>query len=180
MEKCAQCRGAKGHECVAKLVGDLNMQKNRRRDEAMDWNAPTLWWLAAGALVAAELATGTFYLLMLALGTAAGAVAAHLGLSPAGQWATAALLGAGFMASWHYRRARSPRSAPAALNKDVNLDIGSPVHIDAWKPDGSAQVAYRGTTWAVRFAGTGEPAPGRHVIVSVQSGWLGVAPAPAP
>ena len=34
----------------------------------MDLSSPTLWWLLAGALVAAELATGTFYLLMLALG----------------------------------------------------------------------------------------------------------------
>ena len=39
----------------------------------MDWSASTGWWLAAGVLVAAELATGTFYLLMLALGAAAGA-----------------------------------------------------------------------------------------------------------
>ena len=36
----------------------------------MEWNAPMLWWLATGGLVAAELATGTFYLLMLALGLA--------------------------------------------------------------------------------------------------------------
>ena len=37
----------------------------------MDWSASTVWWLAAGVLVAAELATGTFYLLMLALGCVA-------------------------------------------------------------------------------------------------------------
>jgi len=32
----------------------------------MDWSAATGWWIVAGVLVAAELATGTFYLLMLA------------------------------------------------------------------------------------------------------------------
>jgi len=42
-------------------------------------NNPTIWWLVAGALVALELTTGTFYLLMLALGAAAGAVVAHAG-----------------------------------------------------------------------------------------------------
>ncbi len=42
----------------------------------MDWNAWTFWWVAGGVLVAAELATGTFYLLMLALGCGAAAVAA--------------------------------------------------------------------------------------------------------
>lgn len=39
----------------------------------------TLWWLLAGAAIALELLTGTFYLLMLALGMAGAAVAAHLG-----------------------------------------------------------------------------------------------------
>ena len=46
----------------------------------MDWTASTWWWIATAALVAAELATGTFYLLMLAVGTAASALAAHAGL----------------------------------------------------------------------------------------------------
>ena len=54
----------------------------------------TWWWLLAGALVGAELLTGTFYLLMLALGAAAGAIAAHLGLPLTGQIVSAAVLGA--------------------------------------------------------------------------------------
>ncbi len=145
----------------------------------MDWTAPTLWWLATGALVAAELATGTFYLLMLALGAAAGALSAHAGLGPTAQWVAAALLGAGFTAGWHFRRARGPKSAPAAFNQDVNIDIGATVLVPAWAEDGTSQVAYRGSSWRVRHTGTGAPVPGQHVIVSVQSGWLGVTAAPA-
>ena len=38
--------------------------------------ASTIWWLAAGAVVVAELLTGTFYLLMVAVGLAAAALAA--------------------------------------------------------------------------------------------------------
>ena len=49
----------------------------------MDISMATFWWVLAGAAVAVELATGTFYLLMIALGLAAGAIAAHLGLSVA-------------------------------------------------------------------------------------------------
>ena len=49
----------------------------------MDVSAATGWWVAAGIAVAAELGTGTFYLLMIALGLAAAAVAAHLGLPAA-------------------------------------------------------------------------------------------------
>lgn len=145
----------------------------------MDWSASTLWWLLTGVLVAVELATGTFYLLMLAVGTAAGALAAHLGLGPMMQWVSAALLGAGCTAAWHLRRARAPRSALAHVNKDANLDIGETVQVAAWNADGSARVHYRGAAWTVRFTGTANPQPGPHVIVSVQSGWLGVAPAPA-
>jgi len=41
----------------------------------------TIWWLLAGGLIALELLTGTFYLLMLSLGVAGAAIAAHLGAS---------------------------------------------------------------------------------------------------
>ena len=143
----------------------------------MDFSASTLWWLAAGALVAAELATGTFYLLMVALGAAAGALAAHGGLGPSAQWVLAAAVGAGTTAAWHFKRQRQPGRAPAAHNRDVNIDIGQSLHVDVWGPDGSARVAYRGSTWAVRFVGSGVPTAGPHVIVSVQSSHLGVSPA---
>jgi membrane protein implicated in regulation of membrane protease activity len=135
-----------------------------------------LWWLAAGGLVAAELATGTFYLLMVALGCAAGAVAAHAGLGGTGQVAAAALLGSAFTAAWHLKRARSPRSAPAESNRDVMLDIGQTLRVDAWGDDGTARVPYRGTAWTVRFDGPGTPAPGEHVIVAVHGNQLRVAP----
>jgi membrane protein implicated in regulation of membrane protease activity len=143
----------------------------------MDWTAPTWWWLAAGILVAAELVTGTFYLLMLAVGAAVAALSAHLGVSGTAQVVLAALAGGGATAAWHYSRMRAPRSAPAASNKDVLLDIGEPVHVPAWNDDGTARVQYRGAAWSVRFAGTGVPTPGHHVIVSMQGSQLNVAPA---
>jgi membrane protein implicated in regulation of membrane protease activity len=141
----------------------------------MDWSAPTWWWLAAGGLVAAELLSGTFYLLMVALGCVAGALAAHLGLGSTGQVLAAALLGGGATAGWHLRRARQPRSAPAASNRDVNIDIGQTVQVEQWSADGSARVHYRGSTWSVRHVGPGAPAPGWHEIVSVNGNELGVA-----
>ena len=45
----------------------------------------TVWWLATGLVVLLELFTGTFYLLMLAVGLAAGALAAHVQLWLSGQ-----------------------------------------------------------------------------------------------
>ena len=143
----------------------------------MDWSASTWWWVVAGVLVAAELATGTFYLLMLALGCVAGALAAHAGLATTPQLLAAALVGTGATAGWHVKRLRQPAQAPSESNRDVILDIGSPVQVPAWADDGSARVNYRGAAWAVRFAGAGIPQPGEHVIVSLNGNELRVAPA---
>ena len=137
----------------------------------------TLWWLAAGVLVAAELASGTFYLLMLALGAVAAALAAHAGASVSVQVVVAAVTGAGATAVWHWRRAHAPRSAPAQSNRDVNLDIGQTLKVPAWDADGTSRVSYRGAAWSVRFAGDGTPQPGEHVIVGVEGSQLKVAPA---
>jgi membrane protein implicated in regulation of membrane protease activity len=138
----------------------------------MDFSAPTLWWLLAGALIVAELLSGTFYLLMIALGGAAGALAAHAGASGTAQVAAAALVAAGATAAWHVRRARQPRSAPAASNADVNLDIGQTVTVGAWREDGTAQVSYRGATWQVRHAGPTPAEAGVHRIVAVHGNRL--------
>ena len=142
----------------------------------MDWNTPTTWWLAAGILVAVELASGTFYLLMLALGCVAAALAAHAGLAGTSQLVAAALVGGGATAVWHFKRARSPRSAPAAANRDVNLDIGQTVQVELWDAGGAARVRYRGANWQVRFQGAGAPRPGPHVIVALNGNELAVAP----
>lgn len=143
----------------------------------MDWNAPTFWWLATGALVAAELATGTFYLLMLALGCAAGALAAHAGLGAAAQVIVAAMLGGGATVAWYFKRKAEPKAADAASNRDVNLDIGQTVKVAQWEDDGTARVHYRGAAWSVRLDPKALRQPGLHRIVSVHGNELHVAPA---
>ena len=145
----------------------------------MDLSSPTVWWIAAGVLVAAELTTGTFYLLMLALGCVAGAGAAYVGLGGSLQLVAAALLGGGATFAWHLKRQRQPPAAPAESNHDVNLDIGQTVHVPAWNADGSARVQYRGAPWSARLAQTGVAAPGPHIIIAVRGSELQVAPAAA-
>lgn len=137
----------------------------------MDWNAATAWWVAAGLLVAAEMATGTFYLLMLALGVAAAALAAHAGGSFSVQLLTAAAVGGGAIVAWHLLRgARSSASADAG--RDLNLDIGERVQVSAWLPDGSTRIVHRGCEWNARYAGDGEPRPGEHVIRGIDGNRL--------
>ena len=101
---------------------------------------PTLWWLVGGGLVAAELLIGTFYLLMLATGAVAAALAAHAGASLTLQLVFAALVGGGAVVLWHWKRARHSKEPAAQANPNVNLDIGETVHITAWNPDGTASV----------------------------------------
>ena len=145
----------------------------------MDWSAATNWWILAGVLVAAELATGTFYLLMLALGAAAAAVAAHLGVGASGQLLAAALVGGGAVVGWHLKRSRSPAALPAGENRDVNLDIGERVHVAQWTAERTTRVQYRGSTWEARLA-PGAPADGgAHVVSAVEGNWLVLAPAAA-
>ena len=144
----------------------------------MNLGAATWWWLVAGLLVLGELFVGSFYLLMLALGGVAGAVAAHLGAGYPAQLVTAALVGAGTTALWHFSRARAPRSAPVESNRDANLDIGQRVQVEAWDATGSARVQYRGSGWTAQYGGSGTPAPGLHVIVAVQGNRLIVEAVP--
>jgi membrane protein implicated in regulation of membrane protease activity len=146
----------------------------------MDLGAWANWWLAAGLAVAAELVTGTFYLLMIALGMSAGAVAAHMGMPVTGQIVSAALVAAVATALWHWKRASQPRSAPVASNRDVNLDIGERIHVAQWAADNSARVQYRGTQWTARLAPGAAAAAGEHVVVSVEGNWLVLAPAARP
>ena len=149
-------------------------------DVSMTTATATVWWVAAGIAVAAELATGTFYLLMVALGLAGAAIAAHLGASTTTQIMVAALIGAGATAAWHWHRFSQPRSAPARENPDVNLDIGAHVTVLAWDDDRHAHCVYRGSTWIVRLAPDAVALAGVQRIVAVEGNWLVVAPLKIP
>jgi membrane protein implicated in regulation of membrane protease activity len=127
----------------------------------------TIWWLLAGAAVAIELVTGTFYLLMLAIGLAAAAIAAHAGATVSAQLVIAAVVGGGAVAAWHLLRGRQPTAPAAGANRDVNLDIGETVLVAAWNADRTATVKYRGASWTVAYAGEGIPAPGPHRVRQV-------------
>ena len=127
----------------------------------------TIWWIATGVAVAVELATGTFYLLMIAIGLAAAAIAAHLGAGATAQLVVSALVGGGAVAGWHMRTLRHPKARPAASNPDVNLDVGETVHIAHWQPDGTATVKYRGANWTVIHHSGSTPSSGAHRVVEV-------------
>jgi membrane protein implicated in regulation of membrane protease activity len=127
----------------------------------------TIWWLLTGGAVAVELLTGTFYLLMLAIGLAAAAVSAHLGMGPTIQMVVAAFVGGGAVVVWHLRQGRSGSELSAQANPNVNLDIGEVLQVGAWNADGTADVQYRGARWtAIHRAGV-TPSPGAHRVSEI-------------
>lgn len=107
----------------------------RRRTMAAYW----IWWIAAAALIAAELLTGTFYLLVVGLAVACAGVAALLGGTVLVEWLIACVLGVlGTIWLQRWKRtfaARTPEQRP--------LDVGAQVRVMSWGPDRTARVAYR-------------------------------------
>ncbi|MFN3611870.1 NfeD family protein [Tepidimonas sp.] len=139
----------------------------------------TLWWVLAGLLVAAELASGTFFLLMLALGAAAGALAVYAGLAFSGQMVAAGLCALLTVGGWAWVRLR--RRASPETDAGVVLDVGQTVQVQGWQPDGTAQVHYRGAQWlAVASSPHGDPRPGPHRICAVQGNRLVIEPVDHP
>jgi membrane protein implicated in regulation of membrane protease activity len=142
----------------------------------------TIWWILAGMLVALELLSGTFYLLMFALGLAAAAVCAHFGFSFTAQILIGALVGGGAVAAWHVKQSNNKRLAGRS-DSDINvhIDIGSVVQVERWNTPQATQVLHRGASWSARLAGQGLEANamgalGAHRIVGVEGNTLVLEP----
>lgn len=127
----------------------------------------TVWWLIAGVLVVAELLTGSFYLLMLAIGAVAGALAAHLGATETVQILSAAFVGAAAVVGCYLLRKRQARQQSAQGSRSMNLDIGESVQVENWAPDGTAQVRYRGAQWTAVLRPGNAATPGTHRVAEV-------------
>ena len=133
-----------------------------------DW---MVWLAAAGALVVLELFTGTFYLLMIAIGLGFGALAALVGMSGAAQTMAAALVGLLATGLLHRSRFGRPARGNPARDPNVNLDIGQHLRVEQWQ-GGQARVMYRGALWDVELGQGAHPQAGVFKIVEVQGSRL--------
>lgn len=132
------------------------------------------WFVGAGILVIAELFTGTFYLLMIAIGLAFGGIAALLGASGPIQTLVAAAVGLAATGVLHRSRFGRPARTNPARDHNVNLDIGARLAVPGWQ-DGRARVMYRGALWDVELGPGAQPEAGDYRIVEVQGNRLIVA-----
>jgi len=141
-----------------------------------DW----MGWLAtAGVLVILELFTGTFYLLMIAVGLTIGALAALAGFGLPAQAIVAGLVGAAATALLHrtrFARAAHAGRQDATRDRNVNLDIGAQLTVPAWDK-GRARVMYRGALWDVELGQGATERAGDFRIVEVLGSRLVVADA---
>lgn len=136
----------------------------------------TIWWLVAGIVVVAEMLTGTFYLLMMAVGLVAAALAAHMGASSALQITVAALVGGGAVVIWHFARRKRPGDPSPRADRSVNLDVGETILIEGWNADGTTTVKYRGATWTAIHRPGVTPSTGMHRVAELVGNRLLVDP----
>lgn len=139
--------------------------------------AEILWWLLALGLGLAELFTGTFFLLLIALGCMLAGLVAFAGFGLTGQLGAAAV-GCLVGAVWLRRRKRAAEIAmPAQFDPQLMLDIGGRVEVTQWRSARRTEVRYRGATWQVELVdGAAQGKLGDHVIEEVDGNTLRVAP----
>ncbi len=141
-----------------------------------DW---MVWFGLAGVLVVLEMFTGTFYLLMIAIGFVAAGCAALLAAGSSVQLVVAALVGV--IATYGLRRSKWGKTARRDAERDpnVNLDVGQSLVVEEWSGiEGevrTSRVMYRGAMWDVELEAGAQARPGRHVIREVRGNRLVVA-----
>ncbi len=135
----------------------------------VDW---VLWFAIAGILVAVEIFTGTFYLLILATACAFGGLAAISGLNVAFQLIVAGVMG--FVATFLLKKSRfnPQRKLAPEYDPNVNLDIGKTLTVNEWQlvegGANKARVSYRGTMWDVELGHGGQAKSGLFVIQEIR------------
>ena len=104
--------------------------------------AYVVWWIVAAVLVAVELTSGTFYLLVYGIAAVVAGLAAWFGAGVTAQLLIAAVIAAvGTLALRHWSRSTAH---PESTGQD--MDIGQSVQVESWQ-DGRGQVKYRGALW---------------------------------
>ncbi len=139
----------------------------------VDW---MVWFSLAGVLVILEIFSGTFYLLMIALGLLAGGLIAMAGGAQTVQLIVAGLIGV--IATYILRRVRQDKSThvDSARDPNINIDIGQSVAIDQWNAahgaTPSARIMYRGAQWDAELAVGASAQPGTFIITEIRGSRL--------
>jgi membrane protein implicated in regulation of membrane protease activity len=135
-----------------------------------------IWFGLAVLALIGEVATGTFYLLLVAVGMAAGGIAAMLAISLELQLAVCGVVAVVALLVLRRTGILKKREIDAASNADVNMDVGQIVTVTDWSGGNTSRVFYRGASWQVELAPGCQAAPGEYVITSVRGSQFIVTP----
>ncbi len=131
------------------------------------------WFVLAFVLLIAELATGTFYLLVIALAFAAAGLTSLAVMPFEIQLVVAA--GIGLAGSLWLRNSRFGRHSARSREPLQNLDVGQVVRVEKWSASRTARTNYRGAQWDVELAPGEDAVAGDFVIRDVLGSRLIVA-----
>lgn len=123
-----------------------------------------IWFGLAVVALIGEVMSGTFYLLLVALGLACGGIAAWLNVDL--EWQLVICAAVSLAGLWILRRTGvlKKREVDARSNADVHIDIGQTVEVESWTDAGQARVWYRGAHWQAELAAGQPREPGVYVI----------------
>jgi membrane protein implicated in regulation of membrane protease activity len=136
--------------CIGKMGAHRRATKwlmLRAGDHGGSMAAHWVWWIFGVVLIGAELVTGTFYLFAAGIACLAGGLIAWAGAPIAMQLLVTAILA--IVGTLVAHRVRLRRATPAPM---PSLDVGQPVQVQFWHPNGTARVTYRGTQWDAQLA----------------------------
>ncbi len=129
------------------------------------------WFLLAFGLLALEMATGTFYMLIVSIALGLAGIGALLGLNLPLQITLSAV--ASIIGTVILRRMKDMRTGEMSSQ---SLDIGQSVRVISWLEDGIARVHYRGTEWDAELESSSVPRDGVLYIKAIQGSKLILTP----
>jgi len=127
------------------------------------------WFIAGFVLLVAELMTGTFYLLVLAVALACAGIANLLGASTTTEIVVASVVA--FAGALGLRKFRIHKAADDH-NDTQSMDVGQRIAVSSWSEHGRARAQYRGASWDVVLAPGQDPQAGEFEIVEVRGSQL--------
>lgn len=133
-----------------------------------------IWLSLAGVVVILEMCTGTFYLLMMALGLAAGGAMAFFGYHVPYQLLVGAIVGSVATLLLRVSGFHRKSNTPPMQDPNVNMDIGQNIYVASWTGT-TARSMYRGAFWDIDLAPGATAIPGSFTIREISGSRLIVA-----
>lgn len=108
------------------------------------------WFLIALVMLALEMMTGTFYILVIGIALAIGGLVALCGLNLTAQISISAIVGIIGTVILHSKKG-------LAFDTLQNPNVGEQVKVLVWREGGKARVSYRGSEWDAEIASPDVP-----------------------